>query len=80
MWVGTSIGTFIFNFDLSLTNAFPATIMAFLIGLIICSITLIVQSYTANKSLVISAGAIFIAVSYVADILSILLDILTWLK
>ena len=80
MWVGTSIGTFIFNFDLSLTNAFSATIMAFLIGLIICSITLIVQSYTANKSLVISAGAIFIAVSYVADILSILLDILTWLK
>ena len=80
MWVGTSIGTFIFNFDVSLTNAFSATIMAFLIGLIICSITLIVQSYTANKSLVISVGAIFIAVSYVADILSILLDILTWLK
>ena len=80
MWVGTSIGTFIFNFDVSLTNAFSATIMAFLIGLITCSITLIVQSYTANKSLVISVGAIFIAVSYVADILSILLDILTWLK
>ena len=80
VWVGISIGTFIFNFDVSLPNVFSATIMAFLIGLITCSVTLLVQSLTGNKSLAISAGAIFIAASYVADILSKLIDSLTWLK
>ena len=80
VWVGISIGTFIFNFDVSLANVFSATIMAFLIGLITCSVTLLVQSITGNKSVAISAGAVFIAANYVADILSKLIDSLTWLK
>ena len=80
VWLGIVIGTLIFDFEVSLMNVFITTVMAFLLGLASCSVTLFAQSLKGHKSMAISTGAVFVAASYVTNILSRLIDSLSWLK
>ena len=78
--IGIVIGTWIFPFDVSLMNVFSATFMAWLLGLMIFSITLWVQSIEGKKSVAIFAGTAFVSASYLANVLPRLIDNLSGLK
>jgi len=80
VWIGVMVGTWIFPFDVSLRDVLSASVMAWLLGFLSCSVTLLAQSVRGHKSVAISAGATFVAVSYVADILPKLIDSLSALK
>ena len=80
VWFGVALGTLLFPFEVSLTHVLAATLMGWLFGTTTSSFTMCVQSVTGKKGVAIGFGAGFVALSYIASILSKLINGVSYLK
>ena len=80
VWLGILIGTMLFPFDISLSRVFWASFMAWLLGGLMGCLALSVQSLTQSRSYAIGIGAGILLVSYLANILSTLMNSLDYLR
>ena len=80
VWFGVALGTLLFPFEVSLTHVLGATLMGWLFGTTISSFTMCVQSIIGKKGVAIGFGAGFVASSYIANILSKLINGVSYLK
>ena len=80
VWLGILIGTMLFPFDISLVRVFWASFMAWLLGGLMGCLALSVQSLTQSRSYAVGIGASVLLVSYLANILSNLMNSLDYLR
>jgi len=80
VWLGILIGTMLFPFDISLVRVFWASFMAWQLGGLMSCLALSVQNFTQSRSYAVGVGASVLLVSYLANILSNLLNSLDYLR
>lgn len=80
VWLGVAVGSMFFDFDVSLGNVFFACVSAWLLGLVFGFTALAVQSVTGKRAKGLGIGAGVVVVTYIADVVSQLIDWLEFLK
>ncbi len=80
VWFGVALGTLLFPFEVSLTHVLAATLMGWLFGTTTSYFAMCVQSITGKKGVAIGFGAGLVASSYIANILSQLINGFSYLK
>lgn len=79
-WVAIAIGSVLFVFNVDLFHVALASLSAFLLGLIYATAALCAQSITGKRGIGIGFGAGLLAITYFADIVSKLIESLSFLK
>jgi ABC-2 type transport system permease protein len=80
VWFGVALGTLLFPFEVSLSHVLAATLMGWLFGTTTSYFSMCVQSITGKKGVAIGFGAGLVASSYIANILSQLINGFSYLK
>ncbi|MBP6005411.1 ABC transporter permease subunit [Candidatus Saccharibacteria bacterium] len=80
VWAGVAIGTLLFNFDMSLINVFTASLSGWLLGMSFGMFTLAIQSISKSRSVAISLGSGIVATTYIANVVSKLVDYLEFIR
>ena len=80
VWFGVALGTLLFPFEVSLTHVLAGTLMGWLFGTTISYFSMCVQSITGKKGVAIGFGTGLVASSYIANILSQLINGVSYLK
>jgi len=79
-WLGVATGTILFNFDVSLTNVFWASMSAWLLGMVFATLALAAQSLSGKRRVGLGIGAGALVLTYLADVVSKLVEQLEFLK
>ena len=64
------MGSFLFPFDVSLSNVLSATITGCIFGLTISYVTLAIQALNGKKGFALAIGSCFVGISYIFYVLS----------
>ncbi|MEC9321771.1 MAG: ABC transporter permease subunit, partial [Chloroflexota bacterium] len=80
VWFGVALGTLLFPFEVSLTHVLAGTLMGWLFGTTISYFSMCVQSITGKKGVAIGFGTGLVASSYIANVLSQLINGVSYLK
>ena len=80
LWLGIVAGSFLFPFDVSLTNVLSATGTGCLFGLTVSHLALASQAFKGKKGLALATGSCFVGTSYIFYVFSGLSDNLHSLK
>ena len=70
LWLGIAMGSFLFPFDVSLSNVLSATITGCIFGLTISYVTLAIQALNGKKGFALAIGSCFVGISYIFYVLS----------
>ena len=79
-WLGVATGSIIFTFSVNLSNVFLAISSGWLVSLVFGYFTLAVQNISKKRLVGMGAGIGLLVIGYFADILSNLLDSLSFFK
>jgi len=70
LWLGIVAGSFLFPFDVSLTNVLSATVTGCLFGLTVSHVTFATHAFKGRKGFALAIGSGFVGISYVFNVLS----------
>ena len=79
-WAGAAIGSILFSFHVSLVNVFMASLVGWLLGLAFGCFGLVTQSFSGRRGWAIGISSGFLVLSYLAHILSGLVNYLHPIK
>lgn len=80
VWLGVALGSLLFTFDVSLVKVFWASLSGLLMGLVFGSVALATQAITGKRSIGIGLGSGVVAVTYIASVVSQLVESLSFLR
>lgn len=79
-WAGSALGSVLFHFHVSLVNVLMASLLGWLLGLAFGSFGLMAQSFSGRRGWAVGFSSGFLVLSYVAYVLSGLVNYLHTLK